>query len=61
MALSKGGGLAVPAGSLLLLFASGCGGGTIANEDLPLPAILVIAGVLIAALLYVAYIGGKNR
>ncbi|MDQ3985456.1 MAG: hypothetical protein M3280_03045 [Actinomycetota bacterium] len=38
-----------------------CGGGTIANEDLPLGAIIAIAVVLIVALLYVAYIGGKDR
>ena len=40
---------------------SSCGGGTIANEDLPGPAIAVIVVVIVVALLYVAYIGGKDR
>ena len=48
----------VLAASFLL---TSCGGGTIANEDIPGPAIGVIALVLVAALLYVAYIGGKGR
>ena len=50
--------LATLAAGLLL---SSCGGGTIANEDLPGPAIAAIIVVIVVALLYVAYIGGKNR
>lgn len=49
----------VAGGAGLLL--SSCGGGTVANEDLPGPAIGAIALVIVAALLYVAYIGGKDR
>ena len=43
------------------LLLTSCGGGTIANEDLPAPAIAVIALVLVAAFLYIAWIGGKGR
>ena len=49
---------ASPAASLLL---ASCGGGTIANEDIPGPAIAVIVAVIVVALLYAAYIGGKGR
>lgn len=38
-----------------------CGGGTVANEDLPLGAILVIAAVLIVALLFAVYMGTKSK
>ena len=37
--------------------ASSCGGGTIANEDLPLGAILVILAVVVVAFLVVAFYG----
>lgn len=46
------------AASLLL---ASCGGGTIANEDIPGPAIGVIVVVLVVALVFVAYIGGRGR
>ena len=46
---------------VVLVLLPACGGGTIANEDLPGPAIAAIAAVLIVALLFVAYIGGKGR
>ena len=46
----------------LALLLGSCGGGTIANEDIPGPAIAVIILVVVAGLLYVAYIGkDKDR
>ena len=49
----------VGAGAPLLL--TSCGGGTIANEDIPGPAIAAIVVLVIVAFLYIAYIGGKGR
>ena len=43
------------------LLLTSCGGGTIANEDIPGPAIAVIVLIVIVAFLYIAYIGGKDR
>ena len=43
------------------LWLAACGGGTVANEDLPLGAILVIAAILIVALLYAVYIGTRSK
>ncbi|MFN2389338.1 MAG: hypothetical protein ABR575_07020 [Actinomycetota bacterium] len=40
--------------------ASACGGGVIQSEDVPLGTALVIAVVVIAALLYIGYVGGRK-
>ncbi len=44
-----------------LLQLTACGGGTIANEDLPLGTILIILAIAVVGLLFAIYMGTKGK